>query len=218
MKVDRAIVTDIPGTTRDTLEEQLDINGIPITLVDTAGMRSTDDLLEKMGIERTKQVLGDSQLVLLVGDLTHGWQTEEDDILAAIQEKPWLMLWNKIDLVDSKRQNANVFVTKSAIGCINISAKTGAGINELAKMIEEWVFAEGKPNESGASLNTRQAVLCENAINALLLVKKGIADGRPHDCLTTDLKSALDCLSEISGFSVSEEVITSVFANFCLGK
>ena len=227
LKVDRAIVTDIPGTTRDTLEEQLEINGIPITLVDTAGMRSTNDLIEKMGIERTKQALGDSHLVLLVADLTHGWQKEEEDILAAIQGTPWLVLWNKADLTANKKQTAPSVKGKTSRGeersdkpvaSLNISAKTGEGINYLTKTIEEWVFTESKPQESAASLNTRQAVLCQNAIGALLHVKTAVVDGLPHDCLTTDLKAALDSLSEISGFSVSEEVITSVFANFCLGK
>lgn len=226
LKVERAIVTDVPGTTRDSLEEQLDINGIPVVLVDTAGIRNTSDHLEKLGIERTKHVLGDSQLVLLVADLTCGWGVEENEILTAIADKPWILLWNKSDLTSpDKLQNIDLkhkYVTNGknneALASIAISAKTGNGIDQLASQIEKQIFADGKLQEAGASLNTRQAALCEKAIEALQLVKKTLAYGMPHDCLATDLKTALDNLSEIAGFTVSEEVITSVFANFCIGK
>jgi len=231
LKVERAIVTDMPGTTRDSLEEQFDINGIPVVLVDTAGMRNTDDHIEKLGIERTKQVLSDSQLVLLVGDLTCGWQEEETKILTAIENKPWILLWNKSDLMPkqggnkpdldqclAKTADANGSHPNRALACLSISAKTGHGIEELAKQIEDWVFVGGKPQEVGASLNTRQAALCEKAMEALQLMKKTLSYGMPHDCLATDLKTTLDSLSEITGVAVSEEVITAVFANFCIGK
>ena len=214
LKVERAIVTDIPGTTRDSLEEDFEINGIPITLVDTAGMRSTEDIVEKIGIERTKKVLCDSQLVLLVADLTCGWEEEERKIVEAIGDRPWFLLWNKIDL----KPNKNLPDTKQALSVCRLSAKTGQGIDQLAKKIEDWVFQQGKLEDSGASLNTRQAALCNQAVEALQLVKKTLDNGLPQDCLTTDLKLALDSLSEISGVAVSEEVISSVFANFCLGK
>ncbi len=224
LKVERAIVTDIPGTTRDSLEEQLDINGVPVVLVDTAGIRSTEDHLEKLGIERTKQILGDCQLVLLIADLTCGWQEEEKEILAAIENKPWILLWNKRDLVlpekiNSTRTNsgyADSGKNNQALSCLTISAKTGQGLDQLANQIEKHVFAEGKP--PGTSLNARQAALCQKAIEALQLVKKTLVYGMPHDCLATDLKTTLDNLSEIAGLAVSEEVITSVFANFCIGK
>jgi len=218
LKVERAIVTDIPGTTRDSLEEQLDINGIPVILVDTAGMRNTDDHLEKLGIERTKHVLADSQLVLLVADSTYGWQKEEDEILAAIENKPWILLWNKTDLLVGEKKAVKGKQFGGQIAALSISAKTGKGVDELAKYIENWTFADGKAQDMGVSLNTRQATLCADAIAALQLVKKTLASKMPHDCLATDLKASLDYLSEIEGFAVSEEVISSVFANFCIGK
>ncbi len=218
LKVERAIVTDIPGTTRDSLEEQLDINGIPITLTDTAGMRSTDDRLEKLGIERTKQVLADSQLVLLVADLTCGWQKEEEEILSVLENKPWILLWNKSDLLTGDKHVTNGKQMAGQIASLSISAKTGKGVDELAKHIEHWTFAESGMQDKGASLNIRQAALCEEAIVALQLVKKTLESQMPHDCLATDLKTALDNLSEIAGMAVSEEVISSVFANFCIGK
>ena len=223
LKVERAIVTDIPGTTRDSLEEQLEFNGIPIVLVDTAGIRNTDDHVEKLGIDRTKQVLQDSHLVLLVGDIICGWQEEEKEILHAIKNKNWILLWNKCDLASTSKtpdialgeeQNKD----KKPLAQLAISAKTGAGIEQLIAAVEKEVFAEGKVQEKAASLNTRQAALCEKAIEALQLVKKTLGYGMPHDCLATDLKTALDNLSEIAGTTVSEEVITSVFANFCIGK
>ncbi len=226
LKVERAIVTDVPGTTRDSLEEQLEINGIPVTLVDTAGMRNTDDRLEKLGIERTKQVLADSQLVLLVADMTRGWQDEEDSILSALDNKPWILLWNKCDLAEAAETKSldintsalDKHTAQKPLACLTVSAKTGQGIDKLEAQIEKLVFAEGKEQEAGASLNARQAQLCQKAIEALQLVKKTLSYGMPHDCLATDLKTALDNLSEIAGEAVSEEVITSVFANFCIGK
>ena len=226
LKVERAIVTNIPGTTRDSLEEQLDISGIPIMLVDTAGMRNTEDHLEKLGIERTKQVLADSQLVLLVADMTCGWQDEEASILGALENKPWILLWNKCDVVSDKEATSTTLkkiqeakhIAQEPLAILTISAKTGQGIKDLEGQIESLVFAGGKDQETGASLNTRQANLCQKAIEALQLVQKTLSYGMPHDCLATDLKTALDSLSEIAGEAVTEEVITSVFANFCIGK
>jgi len=219
LQVERAIVTNIPGTTRDSLEEDLDINGIPVTLIDTAGMRTTKDVLEQIGIERTKQVVADSELVLLVADSSEGWQREEEEIVISIGDKPWFLLWNKIDLLkEQPRQLEGNSPTNRAIAHCSLSAKTGQGIGELAEQIEAWVFNQGQSAEKGASLNTRQSVLCHSAMGALHQVKTALETGLPHDCLTTDLKTALDCLSEIDGAAVSEEVITSIFANFCLGK
>lgn len=217
LRVERAIVTDIPGTTRDSLEELAEINGIPVTLVDTAGVRNTEDRLEQLGIERTKHVLGESQLVLLVADIVRGWGKEEEEIIASLEDKPWVLLWNKMDLADESQK---ILSQKEYGGLYSlfISAKNGSGIDSLAKWIENWACTDLKLEDGGASLNMRQASLCEKAISALQLVKHTLQNRMPHDCLATDLKAALEYLSEIGGFAVSEEVIGSVFANFCIGK
>src|SRR5262249_16463800 len=136
----------------------------------------------------------------------------------AIENKPWFLLWNKSDLV--KPTNRQILSTQadSAQAILYISAKTGAGISELGKAMENWLYKDNKIQDNGASLNTRQAVLCEKAMAALQLVKNTLVEEMPHDCLATDLKSALDHLSEIEGSVVSEELIGTVFANFCIGK
>jgi len=214
LKYERAIVTDIAGTTRDALEEFLDINGIPVILVDTAGIRHTEDQVEKIGIERSKRAIEDSHLVLLLVDITAGWGEQEVHIAELIGQKPVILLKNKIDLgvVPEIENNLN------PVAELLISAKTGSGIEELGQAIELWVFAGGNLSDTGASLNARQAELCQKALAGLNLVQQTVANGMPQDCLASDLKITIDALSEICGEMVTEEVISSVFANFCIGK
>lgn len=218
LKFERAIVTDVPGTTRDSLEELLDLNGIPIILVDTAGIRHTDDHVEKIGIERTKTAITQCDLVLFVMDLSQGWGEEEEEITRIVGEQPFLLVGNKLDLCPGtpaeKPDRANL---PSCLAQIFISAKTGNHMDDLTGHIESFVFANTDKRE-GPSLNSRQAALCLKAASALRLVEGTLAAGYPQDCLATDLKTAVDALSEISGESVSEEIIAEVFARFCIGK
>jgi tRNA modification GTPase len=201
LQFERAIVTDIPGTTRDSLEEMLDLNGIPIVLVDTAGIRHTEDQVEQIGI-------AESDLALVVVDATQGIGEPEKQIIDLLGDKPRIMVKNKIDVARGKANG------DEAVG---ISALTGENINELTQAIEQFVF-EDKTAREGPSLNARQAELCLKAAASLRLVITTVEAGYPQDCLATDLKTAVDALSEISGQSVSEEVITQVFATFCIGK
>lgn len=217
LQFERAIVTDIPGTTRDSLEEMLDLNGVPVVLIDTAGIRQTDDQVEQIGIERSKHAIQNSDIALFVVDLTQGWSDAEDQIADLLNDKPFILIGNKIDI----RKDANVEKSvPSALQpmCINnISAITGENIEALCKSIEQFVFQDEAASEA-PSLNARQAELCLKAAAALRLVQSTTEAGYPQDCLATDLKTAVDALSEISGQSVSEEVITQVFATFCIGK
>jgi tRNA modification GTPase len=206
LQFERAIVTDIPGTTRDSLEELLDLNGIPIVLVDTAGIRHTEDQVEQIGIARSKKAIAESDLALIVVDATQGEGDPERQILDLLGDKPHFLVRNKIDVAGG-----------TADGGIAISALTGQNIDALTQAIETFVF-EDKSSREGPSLNARQAELCLKAASALRLVLTTVEAGYPQDCLATDLKTAVDALSEISGQSVSEEVITQVFATFCIGK
>jgi tRNA modification GTPase len=217
LKVERAIVTDIPGTTRDSLEELIDINGVPVILIDTAGIRETKDRVETIGIQRTKQTIADSDLVLLIEDISIGWGKEEDNIVGLVGSKAWLHLRNKIDLgtqVDSK----DIQFSNTPFKQILIAAKSGQGIDALCKAIELWATGDNASFDLGASLNVRQAELCNRAITALKLVGATLEKGMPQDCLATDLKLTIDCLGEMCGELVSEELIGQVFANFCIGK
>jgi tRNA modification GTPase len=219
LKFERAIVSDIPGTTRDSLEEPLDIKGIPVILVDTAGIRHTNDAVELIGIDRTKKAVEDSHLVLLVTDITRGWAEEEESIVQLLGRRPWILLANKVDLVTRPQLSESHIrsgTNPHPVAELLISAKTASGIEELCSMIE--AFALNSAGEGEASLNDRQAALCHKAIEALNHVRETLKSKMPQDCLASDLKIAIDSLSEICGEMVSEEVIKEVFANFCIGK
>lgn len=225
LKFDRAIVTDIPGTTRDSLEELLDLSGVPVVLIDTAGIRLTEDKVEKIGIERSKRAIAEADLVAFVVDLETGWGDAEAEIekLLTRDAKPFLLVGNKIDLLnddlskwtDIGKEHACDLVGLAAK--VAISAQNGQNMAALTSAVESWVFADNARRE-GPSLNSRQADLCIRAMSALSMVEQTLAAGYPQDCLATDLKTAVDALSEISGESVTEEVITEVFATFCIGK
>lgn len=214
---ERAIVTDIPGTTRDSLEELLDLNGVPVILVDTAGIRHTDDKVERIGIERTHKAIDEADLVLFVVDAACKWSGEDDLILSMIQNRPHIILANKIDLKPDFKINPCP-PESGCLATLRVSAKLGVGMDELTGAVERWVFRDQNMSETGASLNQRQGELCQKALSSLGLARQTIVAQMPQDCLATDLKAAIDCLSEICGEAVSEEVITNVFANFCIGK
>jgi tRNA modification GTPase len=218
LKIERAIVTDVPGTTRDSLEEFVDLDGLPVVLVDTAGIRESEDAVELLGIERTRRAIEDSELVLFLIDLTAGWQKEDEGVLETIGKRPFLLLKNKCDLHEGDLPSNGVANSPGKIGELLISAKTGEKVKRIHEMISNWAFQGRMRHESDTSLNDRQAALCEAAIASLNLVTKTVQEGLPQDCLATDLKGAIDHLSEICGEMVSEEVIASVFANFCIGK
>jgi tRNA modification GTPase len=216
---DRAIVSDSPGTTRDVLEELLDMNGLPVVLVDTAGIRHTKDEVEQMGMERTERAIKDAEVVLHVVDVTHGWQNDEEKIAKLIGNKPWFLLHNKMDLLDQSQLTENKKNGhENKVAEIKLSAKTGEGLNSLIEQISAFALGENARGSEGPTLNERQASLCAQASKDLKLARETVAAGMPQDCVATDLKTAIDRLSEMSGQVVSEEVIASVFANFCIGK
>lgn len=222
LKFERAIVTDVPGTTRDSLEELLDLEGIPVLLIDTAGIRSTEDQVEQIGIERTRKAIEKSDLVLLVTDVLTGWKNDDQLVLDIVADRPHIILANKIDAVSNfDIANFSPLSDTQASKClaqIPISAKDGAGMDVLGGAIKKWVFNDQQLKDSGGSLNARQGELCERALRSLTLVEETVANDMPQDCLATDLKMAIDSLYEMSGELVSEEIITNVFAKFCIGK
>ncbi len=218
LKFERAIVTDVPGTTRDSLEELLDLNGIPVLLIDTAGIRATDDQVEKIGIERTQKAIAQSDLVLLVTDVLTGWTDDDKLVLDLVADRPHIILANKVDLVQEFDFSDKYLSNNQCLARIPISAKTGSGIAEFSDAIERWVFNDQQLKDSGGSLNARQGELCERALRSLALVQETATNDMPQDCLATDLKMAIDSLYEMSGEMVSEAIITNVFAKFCIGK
>lgn len=235
LNFERAIVTDIPGTTRDSIEEPVDINGIPVILIDTAGVRATDDAVEMIGIERTNSAIDEADLVVFLIDRLQGLGDEEKAIAERLTkgERPFLLVVNKSDLSTSGEKFAPLdlpgLFAKSNYGsgsdsghsdyaAIDISARYGHGVDDLKQAIEKFALAGSQPQELGGSLNQRQGQLCLRALTSLGYLKEAVAGGLPHDCLGTDLRQAVDALDEISGVAVTEEVITEVFAKFCIGK
>ncbi len=235
LNFERAIVTDIPGTTRDSIEEPVDVNGIPVVLIDTAGVRVTEDAVEKIGIARTSKAIEASDLVVFLLDLSQGVGEEEEVIAAKLIEfeRPYLVVKNKVDLKNKGESEnlqdiensevpmlKNLAETKPPVQpqAIEISARYGNGLELLKAAIEEWALAGSPLQELGGSLNQRQGQLCLRALESLTYLKDSVKAGLPHDCLGTDLRQAVDALDEISGVAVTEEVITEVFANFCIGK
>ncbi|MBS2001814.1 MAG: tRNA uridine-5-carboxymethylaminomethyl(34) synthesis GTPase MnmE [Candidatus Obscuribacterales bacterium] len=218
LKFERAIVTDVPGTTRDSLEELLDINGIPVLLIDTAGIRSTEDQVEQIGIERTRKAIAQSDLVLLVTDVLTGWTEDDQLVLDIVDDRPHIILANKVDAQPNFQVSDLYKSNAQCLGRTAISAKTGSGIETLNEIIEKWVFNDQQLKDAGGSLNARQGELCERALRSLALVQETAENDMPQDCLATDLKMAIDSLYEMSGEMVSEAIITNVFAKFCIGK
>lgn len=219
LKFERAIVTDIPGTTRDSIEEILDLNGIPVTLIDTAGIRHTEDRVEKIGIERSRKAIDEADMILLLVDLSEGWSEPEEDIVKYSDGKPMLIVGNKIDLVKAPEQIKfhPDNLTSECVATITVSALSGTHIKELSIAIEDWVYKDAV-NRDAPSLNMRQSALCSKAVECLDSSLNTVIAGMPQDCIASDLKIAIDALSEISGNAVSEEIISEVFSKFCIGK
>jgi len=218
LKADRAIVSNIPGTTRDIIEEQMTIGGIPLVLTDTAGLRDTQDTVEKIGVERSRAVLEDAQLALVVLDGSHALAREDQELLDGLDGRPRLILVNKADLPLSM----DVAALQAAYGredVIVMSAKTGEGMEQVAGWLETFVYGEGSDSESGSmTQNARQQSLLKKALQSLEDALQGARAHLPYDCLTIDLTQALHDLGEITGEDVPDEIISEIFAQFCVGK
>lgn len=218
LKFERAIVTEIPGTTRDSIEEILDLNGIPVTLIDTAGIRHSEDKVEKIGMERSRQAMKEADLVLLLVDLVEAWGEAEEQIVSFLEGKDCILVENKVDIVGpDKELNYPDHFASSFVSRAKVSAYTGENLDNLVSIVEDWVYKD-EGRRDAPSLNMRQAELCTKAEKCLRDVEETLRTGMPQDCLASDLKIAIDALSEISGLLVSEEIISEVFANFCIGK
>lgn len=223
LSYDRAIVTEIAGTTRDALHEPLDLNGIPVILIDTAGIRHTEDTVEAIGIERSAMAVEEADFILMLFEANSPWSQEDSKVRELVGDKPFVLIANKVDLCADfnfdKFLNGKIDAAQGQpVAKLEISAKTGEGVKNIGAVIENYVLTEDALKQAGGSLNQRQHELCRSANQALQLVKETLDTGLPQDCLATDLKLAVDRLSEVCGESVSEEVIGQVFANFCIGK
>ncbi len=214
----RAIVTDIPGTTRDIIEEYVNIRGIPLKIVDTAGIRETNDVVEKIGVERAREVMAEADLILVLLDASRQLSEEDREVLSALQERKAIVLVNKSDLPQQLEMDK---VLKYAAGkkVLYISAAQGTGLEELEQFIVDLVYSGQVQQGEGAWVNNvRQARLLEQAKCHLEEVLAATGSGMPPDCLVIDLRGAWDKLGEITGDTVGEDIINEIFTRFCIGK
>ena len=204
---ERAIVTDLPGTTRDLLESEIVLEGVPITLLDTAGIRSTNDAVEQLGIARSHDALASADLVVLLFDLVDGWTAEDQLLREQIPaDVPHLLVGNKADLSDL-----------AAPADVHLSAVTGVGEAQLVQALLERCGALSDGSLLLA-LNQRQADLARMAAAALDRSEQVAADGLPWDFWTIDLREAIHSLGEITGEELTESVLDRIFSRFCIGK
>ena len=218
LRQSRAIVTEIPGTTRDTIEEAVSIRSIPVYLVDTAGIRQTEDIVEKIGIEKTKEAFNDADLVIFIADASRSLGEEDEDILMRLEGRRSLVLLNKTDLgnavtprdIEKRSPNSDVIET-----CL----LRGEGIEQIEDKIEELVYG-GKLTQKDSVLvsNVRHEELLRKALQAAGDARTITEAGEALDIIEIDISQCYDWLGEIIGETVSDEVLDEVFSRFCLGK
>ena len=216
-KEERAIVTDIEGTTRDALEEQINIGGITLNLIDTAGIRKTEDIVENIGVEKAKKIALNADLIIYVVDGSRPLDNNDTEIMELIKEKKVIVLLNKSDI--------GQIVSKNDLNClscydiISISAKEETGLDKLEDSIKNLFFTGNiTSNEEIYITNARHKSLLKEALNSLKLVSEGIDNGVSEDFLTIDLMNGYEKLGLIIGEAVEDDLADQIFSKFCMGK
>ena len=218
LRENRAIVTDVPGTTRDIIEEYVNIEGIPLKIVDTAGIRDTEDLVEKIGVDRAKEVVEDADLIIAIFDASSELTKEDQQIIELVKEKKSIVLLNKTDLpnVYDSEYLSNILNGKEVI---NTSISKGEGIDILEKTIVD-MFYGGRVKVKGEVLvtNVRHKNQLEKARKNIIDAIDGLNSCIPLDCIEVDIKNCWTNIGEISGDTVSEDILDKIFSEFCIGK
>jgi tRNA modification GTPase len=240
----RAIVTDLPGTTRDIIEEYINIKGIPVRLIDTAGIRETGDVVEQIGVDMAREAINKADLVIMMLDFSEGLTDEDIEILKTktLKEKKMIILANKIDLVDGsdydKNENKNKNSTEDSLPDIYIKLKElldlqvsnkvkiiktsmvkGIGLKNLEDEISRmFIGGEIESTEDAMVTNIRHADLIQKTLNNVKDAISAYESCMPLDCITVDIRNAVYSLGEITGESVSEDIINEIFSRFCIGK
>lgn len=213
---ERAIVSDIEGTTRDTIEEFINIDGIPLKIIDTAGIRKTNDEVEKIGVKKSIKVINDADLIIALFDDSRAFEDEDKEILELIKNKQAIILLNKVDLGKNNIDDNKVFGEKKVI---KFSTLTEKGLDELYKTISEmFSLNEIEVNDGELITNMRQKQHIDNAIIALNEAYSTLDEGMPIDISAISIKEILEELGEITRQNVSEDIINEIFSKFCLGK
>ncbi|HBY95371.1 MAG TPA: tRNA uridine-5-carboxymethylaminomethyl(34) synthesis GTPase MnmE, partial [Chloroflexi bacterium] len=226
LRHERAIVTEIPGTTRDLVEESLSIRGVPVVLADTAGIRDTSDVVEALGVARSRAALEQADLVLLVLDAGQPLTDEDCALAAIVGGRPAIVVWNKLDLLGGDGEQADTLsvplpgVVPEAPR-VAVSARTGAGIEALEARVWELVMGGQVVATIGREAlvsNPRHKAAIRTALNNVQAARSGLDEGLPADFLTIDLTAAVNALGEITGETATEDLLDVIFSRFCIGK
>ena len=214
---ERAIVTDIAGTTRDILEETVQVRGILLNVIDTAGIRDTNDTVEKIGVEKAKNYAEESDLIIYVVDGSTPLDENDFEILELIQNRKTIILLNKVDLNLETTRSALEEKTKHPI--VEVSVKDRQGMDDFYQWIETMFF-QGKLdfNDQIYITNIRHKTAVSEAVESLKMVIQSIKDGMPEDFFSIDLMNAYESLGTIIGESVGEDLVNTIFSDFCMGK
>ncbi|MGO3732155.1 MAG: tRNA uridine-5-carboxymethylaminomethyl(34) synthesis GTPase MnmE [Vagococcus sp.] len=218
LREDKAIVTDIEGTTRDVIEEFINVRGVPLKLIDTAGIRETDDVVERIGVERSRKALSEADLVLLVLNQSEALTEMDKELLTITADMNRIILLNKMDLTAKLDMNELNDLAPNAF-VLATSVTSSEGIDQLEQAIKDTFFTRSTKEKDATYIsNSRHIALLEQANQALDDVLSGIESGMPVDLVQIDMTRAWDLLGEIIGDSVQDELITQLFSQFCLGK
>ncbi len=214
LEEERAIVTDIPGTTRDSLEEMINVHGIPLKIADTAGIRATDDIIERMGVEKSKSLAEDADLILLMLDGSRELGDDDRELIALAKGKKCIVLVNKSDC--ERKADASEIASLSPL---SISAKHGEGIEELFARIRD-MFSAGELNTDNSPLisGERNKASLMKAKHYLENVLETVEKRMPEDFISMDMTEAYSALGEITGEALEEDILDKIFSEFCLGK
>jgi tRNA modification GTPase len=215
---ERAIVTATPGTTRDLVSETVAVAGIPVKLVDTAGIRSSHDEAESIGIRKSLETLADADLVLLVLDATQPISSEDHELLAKVGTRPAIVVENKTDLRSSASSGGSQLEPPSLALRVRTSALTGEGIPELRATILHQIAGEGTQGETALLTNARHQSLVDQSLAALTAAVTAVSNRIPHEMLLLDLYNALRPLDEITGATTNDDILNLIFSTFCIGK
>ena len=213
----KAIVTDIEGTTRDILEEYITLHGITLKIVDTAGIRETQDVVEKIGVSRAREVAKGADLILYVVDSSTPLDANDEEIIEMLKDRKAIVLYNKTDLAPAV--SLEELKGKMEHPVIPVSAKEETGITQLADTIKSMFFS-GKIsfNDEVYITNARHKEALEEAAESLSMVRQSIEDGMPEDFFSIDLMAAYESLGKITGEAVGEDLVNEIFSKFCMGK
>jgi tRNA modification GTPase len=220
LKEERAIVTPIPGTTRDFLEEEATIEGLPVKLIDTAGLRETEDIVEKIGVERAKKKFREADLILFLVEISEPPSEEDYRIYQEVKEFPHLVILNKIDIQPNYlKEWKNKFSEWGVEEYLEISVKDEINLDKLSKKIFEKITSEKATEVPEVVPNLRQKTALENAKEYLYNALKELKKPSPlPELVAIEIRSAISSLSEIIGEVTTEDLLTQIFSSFCIGK